>query len=42
MVMIPLEDEPVWMERARAIWPQFYEKIGGKAMVDEVLAILAQ
>ncbi len=42
MVMIPLEDEPVWMERARAIWPQFYEKIGGKAMVDEVLAILAK
>ncbi|MCL2001106.1 MAG: TRAP transporter substrate-binding protein, partial [Planctomycetes bacterium] len=36
-----LEDEEVWMEKARAIWPKFYETIGNQAMIDEALAILA-
>lgn len=40
MIMVPLEDEQVWMERARSIWPEFYDKVGGKELVDEVLAII--
>jgi len=36
------EDEPVWQEKAMAVWPQFYDKVGGKAVVDEALAIMQQ
>lgn len=35
-----LEDEPVWMEKARGIWPMFYDKVGGKALVDEAVSII--
>ena len=35
-----LTDEPVWMEKARSVWPQFYDKVGGKAFVDEALAAM--
>ncbi|MBO4317785.1 MAG: TRAP transporter substrate-binding protein [Mailhella sp.] len=35
-----LVDEPKWMEAARGIWPQFYDKVGGKALVDEAVAII--
>ena len=24
------EDEPVWQEKAMGVWPQFYDKVGGK------------
>ncbi len=37
-----LEDEAKWMEAARSIWPKFYDKVGGKDLVDEALAIIAQ
>ena len=35
-----LTDEPKWVEAARSIWPQFYDKVGGKALVDEAVAII--
>ena len=41
MVLNKLTDEPVWMEAARSVWPQFYDKVGGKALVDEALAIMS-
>jgi len=35
-----LQDEEKWASAAQGIWPKFYEQIGGKAVVDEVLAII--
>ena len=40
MVVNELSDEPKWMEAARGVWPKFYDKVGGKANVDEALAIM--
>lgn len=37
-----LEDEEEWVTRARQLWPSFYDKIGGKAKIDEALAIMGQ
>ncbi|MDR2744929.1 MAG: TRAP transporter substrate-binding protein [Desulfovibrio sp.] len=37
-----LKDEAQWMARARGIWPKFTDKIGGKAIVDEALAIMSK
>lgn len=42
MIVDKLEDEPVWIEKARAIWPKFYAKIGGKELVDEAVAIISK
>ncbi|WP_243545690.1 TRAP transporter substrate-binding protein [Pseudodesulfovibrio tunisiensis] len=42
MVLEQLEDEAEWMNRARALWPEYYEAIGGKAKVDKALAIMGQ
>jgi TRAP-type C4-dicarboxylate transport system substrate-binding protein len=42
MVVDKLEDEPVWVEKARGIWPKFYAKVGGKEIVDEAVAIIAK
>jgi tripartite ATP-independent transporter DctP family solute receptor len=36
----PANNEKEWIEKAQAIWPQFYEEIGGKAFVDEVVNFL--
>jgi tripartite ATP-independent transporter DctP family solute receptor len=38
-----IEDETEWMEKARAIWPDYYETIGtdGEAVVQRALDILA-
>ncbi len=33
-----LQDEDEWEKRARALWPQFYDFVGGKEVVDAVLA----
>ena len=41
MVLGTLTDAPVWQEKARSIWPKFYDQVGGKAMLDEALAISA-
>jgi tripartite ATP-independent transporter DctP family solute receptor len=40
MVVNQVTDEAVWQEKARSIWPKFYDKIGGKALVDEAVAIV--
>jgi len=37
-----LEDEPKWQEKARSLWPNFYEEVGGKAVIDEATAIIAR
>ena len=41
-VINDVSDEPAWTEAARSVWPQFYDKVGGKAVVDEALAIMQQ
>jgi TRAP-type transport system periplasmic protein len=40
MVVNDLTDEPAWMEAARSIWPNYYDKVGGKALVDQALQIM--
>jgi TRAP-type C4-dicarboxylate transport system, periplasmic component len=40
MIVDQPADEEVWMEKARSIWPEFYDKIGGKEIVDEAVAIV--
>lgn len=35
-----LQDEDKWQEKAMSVWPRFYDKVGGKALVDEALAII--
>lgn len=42
MTLHKLEDEPVWQERARTLWPKFHEQVGGQAAIDEALAIMAR
>ena len=42
MVINDVSDEPAWTEAARSVWPQFYDKVGGKAVVEEALAIMQQ
>lgn len=42
MKLDQLKDEPVWQEKARALWPKFHEQVGGKAMIEEALAIMAK
>lgn len=36
----PAENEREWIEKAQAIWPKFYDEIGGKAFVDDVVSFL--
>lgn len=35
-------DLPKWEKAARSTWPQFYDKVGGKTVADEALAIMGQ
>ena len=37
-----LQDEAEWEKRARAIWPEFYDFVGGKDVIDMVLAAIAK
>jgi len=39
-----IEDESEWIEKARAIWPDYYEEIGpdGEALADRALAIIEE
>lgn len=41
MILNVMTDEPVWQEKARTIWPMFYDKVGGKATVDEAVSIMS-
>ena len=40
MIIDVLEDEQVWIEKAQARWPKFYDSIGDKAIVNEAVAIV--
>ena len=42
MKVSALTDEPKWAEAARNVWPDFYDKVGGKQTVDEVMAVINQ
>lgn len=42
MELHALKDEPAWQERARSLWPRFYEQVGGREAIDEALAIMAK
>ena len=42
MQLDELKDEDQWVEKARGIWPKFTDKIGGQAIVDEALAVMAK
>jgi len=35
MIIDTLEDEDVWMQKAKAIWPEFYDICGGKEWVEK-------
>ena len=36
------EDEPVWQEKARAVGPQFYDKIGDISLLDTMMKSLGR
>lgn len=38
-----IEDESEWIEKARAIWPEYYDAIGpdGEEIVNKALEVLA-
>ncbi len=36
MVISELEDEAVWIERAKSVWPKYYSDIGGQEMIDRI------
>lgn len=37
-----LDDEEVWMEKARALWPSFHEEVGGEEVINEALSIMKE
>jgi TRAP-type transport system periplasmic protein len=37
-----LEDEGIWQEKARTLWPRFHDKVGGEAVINEALAIIGE
>ena len=41
MELTELTDEPVWVEKARSIWPQFYDQVGGKEVIDEAVSLMS-
>jgi len=40
MQLIQLDDEHEWKARARALWPKFYQAVGGKENIDRALEIM--
>ena len=38
----PADNEKEWIEKARSVWPQFYDSVGGKSIVDKVQAAMAK
>ena len=40
MEICDLEDSNVWKEKARAIWPDLYDNVGGKELADKALEYL--
>ncbi|MFG6175614.1 TRAP transporter substrate-binding protein [Halomonas sp. THAF12] len=41
-IVQPANDEQEWIDLATGIWPDFYDSIGGKEKLDEVLAALGR
>ncbi len=41
-IIQPADGEQEWIDLATAIWPNFYDSIGGKEKLDEVLAALGR
>ncbi|MBB3141313.1 TRAP transporter substrate-binding protein [Halomonas organivorans] len=41
-IIQPANDEQEWIDLATGIWPDFYDSIGGKEKLDEVLAALGR
>ena len=41
-ITVPADNEREWIEKAKSVWPMFYDKIGGKEFVDEVVAFLEE
>lgn len=39
-VTVPANREKEWIEKGKTVWPKFYDKIGGKTFVDEVVKFL--
>ena len=37
MVIGTVSDEDKWAEKARSVWPKFYDTVGGKQFVDQAL-----
>jgi len=43
MAMVePADNEKDWIDKAKSVWPQFYESVGGKAAVDKVVETLSK
>jgi tripartite ATP-independent transporter DctP family solute receptor len=42
MVITDLSDEAQWIKAARSIWPKYYDKVGGKGVVDEALSVIGK
>ncbi len=40
MVLDKLVDEAEWQKRAEGTWPKYYDKVGGKAFIDKMQAIM--
>ncbi len=40
MVFNTLEDEKVWIDKARALWPSFYAEVGGEEVVKKAMAAI--
>jgi TRAP-type C4-dicarboxylate transport system substrate-binding protein len=36
----PLNEKEDWQAKARSIWPDFYFRVGGEELVDEVLEVI--
>ncbi|WP_028583496.1 TRAP transporter substrate-binding protein [Desulfogranum mediterraneum] len=43
VISAPADGEKEWIEKATsAVWPKYYDKVGGKAKVDEILKVLGR
>lgn len=42
MQLTVLKDESEWMEKGKAIWPQFYDFVGGKEALDTALKLMGK
>jgi len=40
VVVEPADNEKEWIKKARTIWPMFYESVGGKEVIDNVMKII--